>query len=537
MLRFSTSKTLAIIAIILYGFLLAAPNLLSREQRTALERSIPRWIPSWILPTKAMPLGLDLQGGSHVLLEIDAPDLMRSLTTQLRDDVRRVLRETRVTPQGGIQTVQRGVQIRVTDAAERERLLPKLRELSQPITNPVLGQTGAREIDVTDTPDGLIQLVFTEQGVNERVRRATEQALEVIRRRSDARGTTEPTIQRQGVGRILVQVPGLQDPQQLKELLGRTAKLEFRMLSESSSGDVDLLPSRDSGGQRVPVERRIIVAGEDLTDAQPAFDSRTNEPIVNFRFNLRGAQRFGQATTENVGRPLAIVLDNEVISAPRILQPITGGSGQISGRFTVEAANNLAILLRAGALPAKFNLVEERTVGPSLGADSIEAGVIAGVIASVLVAIFMLAVYGLFGLFALLALTVNIVLLFGIQSALGATLTLPGIAGIILTIGMAVDSNVVIFERIRDEARLGQSPIVAIDKGFSFALGTIMDANATSFFTALVLYLFGGSGPVRGFAVTFMIGILTTAFTAFTLTRLVISYWVRSRRPAVIPIT
>jgi preprotein translocase subunit SecD len=537
MLRFSTSKTLAIVAIILYGCLLAAPNLLTREQRAALDRAIPDWIPSWILPTKAMPLGLDLQGGSHVLLEIDAPDLMRSLTTQLRDDVRRVLRETRAVAQGGIQPIPRGVQIRVADPAERERLLPKLRELSQPINNPVLGQTGAREIDVTETPDGLIQLAFSEQGVNERVRRATEQALEVIRRRIDALGTTEPTIQRQGVGRILVQVPGLQDPQQLKELLGRTAKLEFRMMSESSAGEVDLLPSRDANGQRVPVERRIIVAGEDLTDAQPGFDSRTNEPIVNFRFNLRGAQRFGAATTENVGRPLAIVLDNEVISAPRILQPITGGSGQISGRFTVEAANNLAILLRAGALPAKFNLVEERTVGPSLGADSIEAGVRAGIIASVLVAIFMLAVYGLFGLFALLALSVNVILLFGIQSALGATLTLPGIAGIILTIGMAVDSNVVIFERIRDEARLGQSPVVAIDKGFSFALGTIMDANATAFFTALVLYLFGGSGPVRGFAVTFMIGILTTAFTAFTLTRLVISYWVRSRRPAAIPIT
>jgi preprotein translocase subunit SecD len=536
MLRFSTTKVLAIVAVILYGCLLAAPNLLTREQRTAIERAVPRWVPSWVLPTKAMPLGLDLQGGSHVLLEVDMPDLVRGLTTQLRDDVRRVLRETRVGIQGGIQTLQRGVQIRVAESSDRERLLPKLRELSQPISNPLLGQTGGRDLDVTETPEGAIQLVYSEQGLNERIRRATEQALEVIRRRIDLLGTTEPVIQRQGVGRILVQVPGLQDPDQLKKLLGQTAKLEFRMLASDSGGDVDMLPSRDAGGQRVPVERRIIVAGEDLIDAQPGFDSRTNEPIVNFRFNLRGAQRFGQATTENVGRPLAIVLDNEVISAPRILQPITGGSGQISGRFTVEQSNNLAILLRSGALPAKFNIVEERTVGPSLGADSIEAGTFAGVVASVLVAIFMLAVYGLFGLFALLALAVNVILLFGIQSALGATLTLPGIAGIILTIGMAVDSNVVIFERIRDEARLGQSPVVAIDKGFSFALGTIMDANATSFFAALVLYLFGGSGPVRGFAVTFMIGIVTTAFTAFTLTRLVITLWVRSRRPAAIPI-
>jgi protein-export membrane protein SecD len=536
MLRFSTTKILAIVAVILYGCLLAAPNLLSQSQRAALDRAVPKWVPSWVVPTKAITLGLDLQGGSHVLLEVDLPDLTRSIVNQLRDDVRRILRETRVPIQGGIQVVQRGVQLRVPDAAERARLLPKLRELSQPITNPVLGQTGARDLEVTEGADGLIQIAFTDAGLNERVRRATEQALEVIRRRVDALGTVEPIIQRQGLGRILVQVPGLQDPQRLKELLGRTAKLEFRMLADPGATDIDMLPSRESPGQRVPVERRVIVEGADLTDAQPGFDQRTNEPIVNFKFNIRGAQRFGQATSENVGRLLAIVLDNEVISAPRILQPITGGSGQISGRFTVQQANDLAVLLRAGALPAKFNIVEERTVGPSLGADSIEAGTTAGIIASLLVAAFMLGVYGLFGFFALIALVVNVTMMFGIQSAIGATLTLPGIAGIILTIGMAVDSNVVIFERIRDEARLGQSPIIAIDKGFSFALGTIMDANATALFTALVLYLFGGSGPVRGFAVTFIIGIITTAFTAFTLTRLVIALWVRSRRPAVIPI-
>jgi preprotein translocase subunit SecD len=536
MLRFSTTKMLAIVAAVLYGLLLAAPNLLSSGQRTALENAVPNWVPSWIIPTKAMPLGLDLQGGSHVLLEVDQADLLRGLTTQLRDDIRRIVRETRTPIQGGIQTTQRGAQVRILEAADRERVLPRLRELSQPITNPVLGQTGANDLEVTATPDGLVQVAFTDQGVADRIRRAAEQALEVIRRRVDALGTTEPLIQRQGVGRILVQVPGLQNPNQLLEILGKTAKLEFRLMATEAAGDVDLLPSRDSNGQRVPVERRVIVEGGDLTDAQPSFDQRTNEPIVNFRFNIRGAQRFGQATTENVGRPLAIVLDNEVVSAPVIQSPITGGSGQISGRFTVEQANNLAVLLRAGALPAKLNIAEVRTVGPSLGADSISAGVTAGIVASVLVAVFMVAVYGLFGIFALIALVANVLMLFGIQSALGATLTLPGIAGIILTIGMAVDSNVVIFERIRDEARLGQSPVVAIDKGFSFALGTIMDANATAFFTALVLLLFGGSGPVRGFAITFIIGIVTTAFTAFTLTRLVIGLWVRQRRPAAIPI-
>jgi preprotein translocase subunit SecD len=536
MLRFSNTKILAILAIVLYGLLLGFPNLLSASQRAALESAVPRWVPSWIIPTKAMPLGLDLQGGSHVLLEVDQPDLIRGLVTQLRDDVRRVLRENRISIQGGIQTTARGVQVRIADAADRDRALPKLRELSLPLNNPALGQTGATDVDVAVSPDGLVQLNYTDAGVADRTRRAAEQALEVIRRRVDQFGTTEPLIQRQGPGRILVQVPGLQNPNQLIEILGKTAKLEFRLLANESVGDVDLLPSRDSGGQRVPVERRVIVEGGDLIDAQAGFDQQTNEPIVNFRFNIRGAQRFGQATTENVGRPLAIVLDNEVISAPRILSPITGGSGQISGRFTVEQATNLSVLLRAGALPAKLNIAEVRTVGPSLGADSIQSGLLAGMVGTALVAVFMVAVYGLFGLFAVLALAVNVLMLFGIQSALGATLTLPGIAGIILTIGMAVDSNVVIFERIRDEARLGQSPVVAIDKGFSFALGTIMDANATAFFTALMLLLFGGSGPVRGFAITFIIGIITTAFTAFTFTRLIIGVWVRQRRPAAIPI-
>jgi preprotein translocase subunit SecD len=284
------------------------------------------------------------------------------------------------------------------------------------------------------------------------------------------------------------------------------------------------------------VERRVMVAGEDLTDAQPSFDQRTSEPIVNFKFNTNGARRFAQVTQENVGKPFAIVLDNEVISAPVIREPILGGSGQISGGFTVEQANDLAILLRAGALPAKLSIIEERTVGPSLGKDSIAAGSLAAYIASTFVAVFMLAVYGLFGLFALVALAVNVAMMFGVQSALQATLTLPGIAGIILTIGMAVDSNVVIFERIRDEVRAGRSPIAAIDKGFSLALGTVMDANMTAFFTALILFAFGGSGPVRGFAITFIIGIVTTAFTAYTFTRLMIATWVRFTRPTRIPI-
>jgi SecD/SecF fusion protein len=307
------------------------------------------------------------------------------------------------------------------------------------------------------------------------------------------------------------------------------------MLADPGAADAELLPSKDANGQRVPVERRVIVEGGDLTDAQPSFDSRTSEPIVNFRFNLRGAQRFGQATTENVGRALAIVLDNEVISAPRILQPITGGSGQISGRFTVQQANDLSVLLRAGALPAKLTIVEERTVGPGLGRDSIEAGKLATLVATLLVVAFMFATYGLFGLFANIALLIHVGLIFGLMSVLEATMTLPGIAGIVLTIGTAVDSNVLIYERIREEARHGRTPISAINSGFDEALRTIIDANVTHLIAALALFQFG-TGPVKGFAVTLAFGILANMFTSVTLTRLLVTLWYRRARPAVLPL-
>jgi SecD/SecF fusion protein len=534
MLRFSRTKIIATMAVIIIGLLLAVPSLMSREQRQAFQSSLPGWVPSWLVPSRAIVLGLDLQGGSHVLLEVDVPDLLRTQTTQLRDDVRRVLRETRVSPQGGIQLTPRGVQIRVPDPADRERLLPRLQELSQPLGNAIIGQSGNRDIDVATTPEGLITLAYSEAGVNEKVRRAVDQAIEVLRRRVDALGTTEPNIQRQGVDRILVQVPGLQDPQRLKDILGRTAKLEFRLLGQQGATDVDMLPMRDAGNQPVPVERQIIVEGGDLVDAQPAFDSRTNEPIVNFRFNIRGAQRFGQATTENIGRPLAIVLDNEVISAPTIQSAITGGSGQISGRFTVQQANDLAVLLRAGALPAKLTIVEERTVGPGLGQDSIEAGKMATYVATVFVVIFMFATYGLFGLIANIALLVHVGLIFGLMSVLEATLTLPGIAGIVLTIGTAVDSNVLIYERIREEVKAGRSIVSGVQAGFERAFATIVDSNSTMAIAAVILF-FMGSGPVRGFAVVFLLGILTTVITAVTLTRMMIALWYHWMRPKVLP--
>lgn len=534
MLRFSTTKIVATLAVVLVGLMLAVPSLMTREQREGLQKSMSGWAPSWLIPTRAIVLGLDLQGGSHVLLEVDQQDLTRTMTGQLRDDVRRVLREAGVGLEGGIQIIPRGVQLRISDPAARARALPKLRELSQPISNAILGTTGAQTLNVSETPDGLVQLTFSEPGLADRTRRAVDQAIEVIRRRIDTTGTTEPSIQRQGADRILVQVPGLQDPQRLKELLGRTAKLEFRMAAEPGATDVDMLPSRESPGQRMPVERRVIVAGEDLTDAQPGFDSRTNEPIVNFRFTVRGGQRFGQVTTENVGRALAIVLDQEVISAPRINMPITQGSGQISGRFTVQAANDLAVLLRAGALPAKLTVVEERTVGPGLGADSIAAGKLATYIATALVVAFMFATYGLFGLFANIALLIHVGLIFGLMSVLQATLTLPGIAGIVLTIGTAVDSNVLIYERIREEVHAGRSMVSAIQAGFDRAFATIIDSNSTMAIAALILF-FIGSGPVRGFAVVFILGILTTVITAVTMTRMMIALWYRWARPKALP--
>ncbi len=519
---------------VLIGLLLAVPSLMSRDERQAYLAAVPSWVPSWLVPSRAIVLGLDLQGGSHILLEVDQNDLLRGQGLTLRDDVRRILRETGVALEGGIQLTPRGAQIRVSDPAARARLLPKLRELSQPISNAILGQTGAQTLNVAENQDGLIQLNFSEQGVTDRVRRAVDQSIEVIRRRVDQLGTTEPSIQRQGADRILVQVPGLQDPSRLEEILGKTAKLEFRLLGDAGTSDAEQLPSRDSGGQRVPVERRVIVDGGDLTDATPGFDSRTNEPIVNFRFNLRGASRFGEATTQNVGRPLAIVLDQEVISAPRILQPITGGQGQISGRFTIQQANDLSVLLRSGALPAKLTIVERRTVGPGLGRDSIEAGKLATYVAAGFVVIFMFATYGVFGFFANIALLIHVGLIFGLMSILEATLTLPGIAGIVLTIGTAVDSNVLIYERIREEAKAGRSIVSAIQAGFERAFATIIDSNSTMAIAAVILF-FLGSGPVRGFAVVFILGILTTVITAVTMTRMMIALWYAYARPKALP--
>lgn len=534
MLYFSRWKTILIWLTVLLAVIFAIPNILTPSMRA----SLPDFVPS-----KPMTLGLDLQGGSHMLLQIDRKELIDERMQTLRDDVRRSLRDERI-GYTGLSIIDRTVSVTIRDLAELGNAQEALSVLSEPVSTSLFSGGTINEVDFVASEDGKISVTFTEDGIDYRLRTALEQTIEVVARRINELGTTEPLVQSQGVDRILVQVPGLDDPERLKALLGQTAKLNFRFVDrtmpvlEAMNGrppaGTEVLPSVEAEGENYIVETQVIVAGENLSDAQAGFDQRTNEPIVTFRFDTKGAQRFGQATQRNVNREFAIVLDNQVISAPVIREPILGGSGQISGNFTTESANDLAILLRAGALPATLTIIEERTVGPGLGADSIAAGETASVIGGILVIIFMMLAYGRFGLIANLALVVNVAMVIAALSILGATLTLPGIAGIVLTIGMAVDSNVLIFERIREEMRGGRSVIQSIDAGFSRALSTIIDANVTTLIAAIILFYLG-TGPVRGFAVTLAIGILTTMFTAFTLTRWLVADWVRRKKPKDLP--
>ena len=530
MLFFTRWKAAAILLTALVVCLCAVPNFFP-------DRVISKW-PSWA--QRHVVLGLDLQGGSSLLLEVDTASVRKERLQAIAEDVLRVLREARI-PFTGRAVRGNSVEVRVTRDADLDAALNKLRDLSQPMSG-FLGSTGQRNLDIANTGN-LITLTPTDPAITERIRQAVDQSIEIIQRRVNELGLVEPSIQREGIDRILVQVPGLQDPTRLKEILGKTAKLDFRMVDQSMTPEqaAEAHPSEseildgEQPGQKYLIEKRVLVSGADLTDAQPGFDQRTNEPIVSFRFNSSGARKFAEATQANVGKPFAIVLDNKVVSAPVIREPILGGSGQISGSFTVQQANDLAILLRAGALPAPLTIVEERTVGPGLGQDSINAGERASYAGAALVVIFMFATYGLFGLFANIAVAINVAMIFGVLSLLSATLTLPGIAGIVLTVGIAVDSNVLIYERIREEVRAGRTAINAIDAGFSRALATILDSNITTFIAAAVLFYIG-TGPVKGFAVTLGIGIITTLFTAFTLTRLIVAYWVRLWRPRTVPI-
>jgi preprotein translocase subunit SecD len=533
MLYFTRWKALGIILTALVVCLFAVPNFFP-------EATVKGW-PLWA--QRRIVLGLDLQGGSYLLLEVDSNYVKKEKLDQLRDDVRRTLRDAKI---GYTGLALRGdaVEVRISRDTEQQTALAKLRELSQPLGG-LLGSSGQRSLQVSDAGGGVIRLTVPQAAITERIRQTIEQSIQIVERRVNQLGTVEPVIQRQGTDRILVQVPGLQDPTRLKELLGKTAKMEFRMVDTTVSPDQaqagrvppdsEVLMSASSPKIPYVIKKQVLVSGGDLTDAQPGFDSRTSEPVVNFRFNSSGSRKFAQATTDNVGQPFAIVLDNEVISAPVIREPITAGSGQISGNFTVQSANDLAILLRAGALPAPLTVIEERTVGPGLGQDSIEKGELAAYVGSIMVVIFMLLTYRLFGVFANVAVIINVAMIFGLLSLLNATLTLPGIAGIVLTVGIAVDSNVLIYERIREELRGGRNAISAIDAGFKRALATILDSNITTFIAAAVLFYIG-TGPVRGFAVTLGIGIITTVFTAFTLTRLIVAWWVRWKRPQSVPI-
>ncbi|MXN64574.1 protein translocase subunit SecD [Stappia sp. GBMRC 2046] len=536
MLYFARWKIALIVLVVLAGLVSTLPNFFSTETL----RQMPDW-----LPKRQIVLGLDLQGGAYLLYEVDKQDYIQKRLKTLVGDIRQTLREEPRIGYTGLGVQGQGVQVRIRDVQRIDEARNRLSELANPLVSSLFGGQQVNEFTLDVSEDGLVRFTFTEEGLAQRVRSIVQQSIEVIRRRVDELGTTEPNIQRQGEDRILVEAPGENDPQRLKALVGQTAQLTFHMVDVSMSAE-QALQTRPPAGTVVmdsidepPIpyllEEAPLLSGEDLVDAQVSFDQRTNEPVVNFRFNTSGARKFAIVTQQNVGRPFAIVLDSEVISAPVIREPITGGSGQISGSFDVESANDLAVLLRAGALPAKLTVVEERSIGPGLGQDSIDAGRLASLIGAAAVVIFMVLAYGRFGVMADIALTANILLIFGALTFLQATLTLPGIAGIVLTIGMAVDANVLIFERIREESRAGRSAISAIDAGYSRALGTILDANITTLIAAVILFQLG-SGPIRGFAVTLAIGIFTTVFSAFTFSRLLVALWVRWRRPSHLPI-
>ncbi len=486
------------------------------------------------LPNNLVNLGLDLRGGAHLLAEVRVEDVYAARLEAMWPEVRDAVRG--LTPVNLQQSAPTELKVRLTDATKMAEAMAIVRGLGRPVQT--LTGAGANDIDVSGD-NGIITVVLSEAEKSATDERTMQQSLEIIRRRIDEVGTREPTIQRQGTDRILIQVPGIGSAAELKEIIGTTAQLTFNPVirrstdaSERPGIGNEIVPSLDQPGVYFVIESAPVVTGEELVDAQPSFD-QNGAPAVSFRFNTTGARKFGDYTAENIGSPFAIVLDDEVVSAPTIQSHIPGGSGIITGNFDVEESTRLSVLLRAGALPAKLDFLEERTIGPELGQDSIDAGKIATVVAFSLVLFFMFAAYGLFGIFANIALIINVVLLFGLLSLIGATLTLPGIAGIVLTVGMAVDANVLIFERIREELGTAKGPARAIELGYEKALSAILDANITTFITAVILFAMG-SGPVRGFAITLGLGILTSVFTAIFVTRLIVVIWYERRRPKTI---
>ena len=525
------------------GLLLALPNAFYSRVETfndakLLNETSDKW-PSF-LPSSLVNLGLDLRGGAHLLAEVQVSDVYEQRMAALWPDIRDILRAER--DKVGTIRLQKGkldeLRIKLSNPNGIDTGINLLKTLAKPVSS--VGSIGKLDLDFVGEDDEIIvRLSDAERRATDN--RTMQQALEIIRRRIDEVGTREPTIQRQGSDRVLIQVPGIGSASELKQLIGTTAQLTFqpviaaRVNSESLAGSgQELLPALDDPSEFYLLDAGAVVTGEELVDAQPSFD-QNGRPAVNFRFNPSGARKFGDYTAENIGNPFAIVLDNEVISAPTIQSHIPGGSGIITGSFTIEESTELAILLRAGALPAGLTFLEERTIGPELGADSIQAGKVACIVAFGAVLVFMAASYGLFGLFANVALLINVGLIFGLLSGIGATLTLPGIAGIVLTIGMAVDANVLIFERIREELVSAKGPARAIELGYEKAMSAILDANITTFIAAVILFVMG-SGPVRGFSITLGLGIITSVFTAIFVTRLLVVMWFERRRPKTIEV-
>ncbi|SPJ29551.1 protein translocase subunit SecD [Falsiruegeria mediterranea] len=553
MLQIDTWKRVLIWLVCVTGLLMALPNAFytrveqsndaiaeielkgETPERLILAEQWPAWMPSSLVN-----LGLDLRGGAHLLAEVKVEDVYASRMEAMWPEIRDALRPERATV-GTIRLQQSPadeIRVRISQPEGMSRAVEVVRGLARPIQT--LTGAGSTDIEVSGQGDILtVRLSDAEKLASDD--RTVRQALEIIRRRIDEVGTREPTIQRQGADRILIQVPGIGSASELKAIIGTTAQLTFNpVVSRGTDANAvagvgnELIPSIDETGVFYVIEAAPVVTGEELVDAQPSFD-QNGRPAVSFRFNTSGARKFGDYTRDNIGSPFAIVLDNEVISAPVIQSHIPGGSGIITGNFTVEESTNLAVLLRAGALPAGLEFLEERTIGPELGQDSIDAGKVATIVAFVAVLVFMALSYGLFGLFANVALIINVGLIFGLLSTIGATLTLPGIAGIVLTVGMAVDANVLIFERIREELKTAKGPARAIELGYEKALSAILDANITTFITAVILFAMG-SGPVRGFAITLGLGILTSVFTAIFVTRLMIVIWFERRRPKTIEV-
>jgi preprotein translocase subunit SecD len=533
MITFSRWKILLVIVAVVFGVIFALPNVLPQGVRDRLPAFMPK---------QTLNLGLDLQGGSYLLYEVDTQALRAERLTNLVEDVRTNLREDRIlfTDLG---VVAGEVSVRITDP---EQVQAAARILRNSVGGVLAGAAGGRDVTVSTAQDQRVRVAFVPEAFDAQAASAVEQSIEVIRRRIDELGTREPSILRQGSNRIVVQAPGESDPEKLKAIIGKTAKLTFQMVddsvtpAEAAAGRIppgsELLPSDDGFAGGYLVRRRSVVTGEMLVDAQQSFDQQSGQPVVSFRFNGQGARRFGDTTAQNIGKRFAIVLDRKVISAPVIQSAITGGSGQITGSFTVESANELAVLLRAGALPAPLTGEEQSTVGAELGADAIEAGKISTAVGFAAILVFMLLAYGmLFGGISIVALLVNGLLIIAIMSLTQATLTLPGIAGLILTLAVAVDANVLIYERMRDEIRAGRNVISAMDAGFARAMSTIIDANVTTILAALIMFQFG-AGPVKGFAWTLSIGVLTSVFSAVLITQVLLALWFRAARPKILPI-